>query len=121
MSYRPNDADRDTIRTMAAGGIPQERIARCIGGGITEKTLRKHYRLELDISSDRAIAVAVSNLFQQVQAGNLTAIIFWLKTRARWREVERIEHVGGDGGPVKVIVEYEDIPTKAPAPASGTN
>lgn len=93
---------------MAAGGIPQDRIAACIGGGITDKTLRKHFRHELDTSTDTANAVAISNLFQQVQAGNMTAIIFWLKTRAGWRETDRHEHVGEGGGPLKLEVVYAD-------------
>lgn len=109
MAYRPNDDDRNTVRTMAAGGIPQERIARCIGGGITDKTLRKHFRKELDTSLDTANAVAVSNLFQRVQAGNMTAIIFWLKTRAGWRETDRHEHSGIDGSAIQSKTTLEVV------------
>ena len=62
-------------------------------------------------------AVAVAQLFKAVKAGESWAICFWLKCRARWRETERVEHVGMDGGPVEIRVTYEDLPAKTPSPA----
>jgi hypothetical protein len=38
----------------------------------------------------------------------VTAAIFWLKTRARWKETSVHEHAGHDGSPVTVTVTYED-------------
>jgi len=113
MAYKITEADRNTVRTMAAGGIPQPRIAACIGGGITDRTLRKHFRRELDIAGDQANAVAISMLFAAVQKGESWAICFWLKCRAGWRETERIEHVAEGGGPVKIHVVYEDRPARS--------
>ena len=34
--------------------------------------------------------------------------MFWLKTRAGWRETDRHEIVGDSGGPVRLEVVYED-------------
>jgi len=110
MAYTPTPEDRNTVRTMAAGGIPQERIAACIGGGITAKTMRKHFRRELAIAGDQANAVAVSMLFAAVQKGEAWAICFWLKCRAGWRETDRHEIVGEDGGPLRVVYEDKSVP-----------
>jgi len=31
----------------------------------------------------------------------VTAAIFWLKTRARWKETTAVEHGGPEGGPIQ--------------------
>jgi len=69
---------------MAAYGIPSVDIARTIG--IDPKTLRKCYREELDLGETKANAQVAGFLFTAARNGNVTAQIFWLKTRARWKE-----------------------------------
>ena len=34
-------------------------------------------------------------LFAEAKKGNITAAIFWMKTRGGWRETNKIEHSGG--------------------------
>ena len=53
--------------------------------GINPKTLRKYYREELDLGETKANAQVAGFLFNAAKNGNLTAQIFWLKTRARWK------------------------------------
>lgn len=78
---------------MAAYGIPETDIARVVG--IDEKTLRKHYREELDLGETKANAQVAGFLFNAARNGNVTAQIFWLKTRARWRETPvELRHSG---------------------------
>ena len=121
IAYEPNDKDRAVVKALAAYGVPQEQIGARIG--ISHVTLRKYYQSELDLSAMEANAKVAETCYAMAVSGqNPAATFFWLKTRAGWREVERIEHVGGDGeGPVRIIVEYEDRPAKASAPASGTD
>src|SRR5215471_8754424 len=78
------DATRDKVRYLAGVGVPQDDIAKIIG--CTAKTLRKRFRDELDRGVAEANATISGFLFAAAKAGNITAMIFWLKTRAHWRE-----------------------------------
>jgi hypothetical protein len=82
--FAVNDAMRQKVRHLAGLGIPQDDIAKIIG--CAPKTLRKQLRDELDLGAAEANATIADNLFAAAKAGNITAMIFWLKTRARWRE-----------------------------------
>jgi hypothetical protein len=48
--------------------------------------LRKRFRDELDRGAAEANATVAGSLFLAAKGGNIVAQIFWLKTRARWRE-----------------------------------
>jgi hypothetical protein len=87
---------------MAGYGVAEADIARVIG--IDPKTLRKHYRDELDLGHVKANAKVAENLFRKATGEgreSVTAAIFWLKTRARWKETTAIEHGGPEGGPIQ--------------------
>ena len=62
----------------------RDDIANIIG--CAPKTLRKHFRAELDRGVAEANAVIAGCLFTAAKGGNIAAMIFWMKTRARWRE-----------------------------------
>ena len=90
---------------MAAYGIPEIAIAAVLG--VDPKTLRKHYRDELDLGETNANAQVAGFLFNSARNGNVTAQIFWLKTRARWRETPlELRHSGLIGR--KDMCEYSD-------------
>ncbi len=72
---------------MAGYGVPEYDIARVLG--IDPKTLRKHYRDELDTGHVKANAKVAESLFRKATGDgrqSVTAAIFWLKTRAGWKE-----------------------------------
>lgn len=57
---------------------------------------------------------AENQLFTQISEGNMTAIIFYLKTQAKDRgyiEKSEIEHSGKDGGPIEIkeIFSHEPV------------
>jgi hypothetical protein len=92
-AHQPDPAQRRQVEAMAAYGIPEIEIARVIG--IDPKTLRKCYRDELDLGETKANAQVAGFLFNAARSGNVTAQIFWLKTRARWRETPvELRHSG---------------------------
>jgi hypothetical protein len=80
MSRRAHDPDavqRRQVEAMAAYGIPEADIARVVG--VDPKTLRKHYRDELDLGAVKANAQVAGFLFNSARNGNVTAQIFWLR------------------------------------------
>src|SRR5258707_928035 len=83
-AHRPDPSQRRQVEALAAYGIPEDNISRVIG--VDLKTLRKHYRDELDLGETKANAQVAGFLFNAAKNGNVTAQIFWLKTRAKWRE-----------------------------------
>jgi hypothetical protein len=76
---------RRMVRSLVAYGISQEEIARCVGMR-SSKTLRRHFREELDRGATEANARVAQSLYQMAISGKcVAATIFWMKTRA-WRE-----------------------------------
>jgi hypothetical protein len=104
-AHKPDAVQRRQVEAMAAYGIPEPDISRTVG--IDPKTLRKHYRDELDLGTTKANAQVAGFLFNSAKNGNVTAQIFWLKTRARWRETPvELQHSGSIGR--KELCEYSD-------------
>jgi hypothetical protein len=88
--------------------------------GIDPKTLSKHYRKELDFGHVRANAKVAENLFRKATGDGreaVTAAIFWLKSRARWKEISVNEIAGSTAQPVtfKVVFEPGPGPDRPPA------
>lgn len=95
--YKPTQAQRENVKVLAAIGIPQADICRLVeinGKTIDEKTLRKHFGEELKNGVLVANATIAKSLFDNAKKGNVTAQIFWLKTRAGWKETQHVEHAG---------------------------
>src|SRR5688500_8502331 len=104
-AHKPDPAQRRQVEAMAAYGIPEIDIAAVVG--VDPKTLRKHYRDELDLGETKANAQVAGFLFNSARSGNVTAQIFWLKSRARWRETPvELKHSGSIGK--KEMHEYTD-------------
>ena len=90
---------------MAGFGVPEIDIAGVIG--IDPKTLRKHYRAELDHGHVKANVRVAGNLYRKATGEGREAVvaaIFWLKTRAGWRETNVHELRGSQGDPIAVEV-----------------
>jgi len=86
-AYKPTDKDRSMVKTMAGYGIPQPDISRVLK--IDIKTLRKHFREELDTGHITATTAMAQNLYKKAMGDGpaaVTASIFWLKARAGWNE-----------------------------------
>src|SRR5271163_116944 len=83
-AFAVNEAVREKVRHLAGIGVRQDDIAKIIG--CTPKTLRERCRDDLDRGVAEANATVSGYLFAAAKEGNVTAQIFWLKTRAHWRE-----------------------------------
>ena len=94
-THYPTEAQRQTVQLHTTVGTDQETISRVIG--IDPKTLRKHYRDELDLAKCKANATVGGALFNKAKSGDTAAMIFWMKTQAGWREKQDVNHVSEDG------------------------
>ena len=83
--HTPTEEQRRMVKVMSGFGIPQPDIASQIG--IDAKTLRKHFREELDRGMTEANMRVAQSLFSMATTGgSVAAAIFWMKARAGWRE-----------------------------------
>jgi hypothetical protein len=96
-AFVADEATREKVRHLAGLGVPQDDIAIIIG--CAPKTLRKRFRDELDRGAAEANAMISGYLFAAAKAGNTTAQIFWLKTRAGWKEGGSAASTVQDAGP----------------------
>ena len=82
-NYTPNETDEKKVRLMAACGMTVSQIAAVIG--VSRRTIYAHYKKLIQTAALEATAQVAGNLFQMTKK-NPAAAIFWMKTRAGWRE-----------------------------------
>ena len=88
-AFEPTQRGRDQVKMMAGMGIPDYEICKVIG--VSEPTMRKHFWQELETGHIVANSKVAQSLFKMAtdkDKPNVTAAIFWLKTRARWTEAQ---------------------------------
>ena len=109
-AYEPDDNDRKQVLVLVGMGLTHDQIAKVMG--ISDESLRKHFRDELDTGEAKLNAAVAKNLYNiatKQGAGSVAAAIFWMKTRAGWREKDRLELTGKDGGPIQLEAKTVDV------------
>lgn len=102
----PTDKTRAEVAALASFGNIQEEIATYLG--ICVDTLAKYYRKELDTAVIKANATVARALYNKAVAqDDLSAQIFWLKTRAKWREKDNEEPKSDDKSILEKIISGE--------------
>ena len=114
--HAPTPESRAQVSALYSYGITQEEIAHFIG--IDPKTLRLHYRDELDSAHIKANAKVGQFLFQNASGQTLKdgashsdcvrAAMFWAKTRMGWRETQNIDHTTGGEKMTGLTVSFID-------------
>lgn len=103
-AHKPDASVRRQVEAMAGYGVPEAEIAGVVG--VSPKTLRKHYRGELDHGHVKANAKVAENLYRKATGDgreSVIAAIFWLKTRAGWKETNVQELSAKDDKPVVIF------------------
>ena len=109
-AHVPTADTRNKIKAMVAIGIEHENIAKVMD--ISPKTLRKHYRAELDLGMIEANAAVGGAMFRAATTkgpGQVTAGIWWTKTRMGWSETTKHELSGPNGEPLKEVRRIETV------------
>jgi len=101
--HKPTKTTQEQVKRLSALGCPHEDIATRLK--ISSDTLVKYYKDELDEGRIDANAAIAGTLFNQAKKGNTAAAIFWLKTRARWKETHALEHSGPDG--TEMVIKWQ--------------
>lgn len=78
---------------------------------INTDTLQKYYSKDLADGRIDANASIGKTLYEQAKNGNTTAAIFWLKTRAGWKETTVNEITGADGAELVIRWAPPSVPS----------
>lgn len=114
----PTDETRHLVSSLVANGLTQEQIAHALR--ISEPHLRKVYRQELDCGFTDIYAKISHTLVQRALDGEKACMIFWLKTKAGWRETNRNELTGPNGAAIDLRTLSTDDLLAAIARAEST-
>jgi hypothetical protein len=102
--HKPTKESREQVKRLSALGCPHVDIATRLK--ISADTLVKYYQDELDEGRIDANSAIAGTLFNQAKKGNTAAAIFWLKTRARWKETNAVEHSGPEGS--ELVIKWQN-------------
>ncbi len=86
-AHEPSNKDRQMVEVLSGYAVPTAKIASVLG--ISQATLFKHYRRELDRGSGLVEAKLVANLLRIASGSDgtaLKAITFSLTTRFGWSQ-----------------------------------
>ena len=103
-THVPTAETRRQVSLCMTMGMTQPQIGMLLG--VTDDTIRKHYRDEIETGKSQMSMSIANNLFNIAtdpdHKGTVTAAIFWLKAQAGWRDVVRTEVTGLDGGALQI-------------------
>jgi hypothetical protein len=107
--FKPTGEQRDQVIAMSSNGVPHRQQASLIGCS-SPKTLRKHFRDDLNIGKIQANAKVAGALYKSALDGNVKAQTFWLKTVGGWQETGNLETVSErELGAIKLASEVARI------------
>jgi len=99
--HQPTDKNRKLVESTSGLGLPQDQIAVLVG--VDDKTLRKHYRTELNAGKAKANSNIAQTLYNKAMAGDTASLIWWSKAQMKWSETIRNEVTGAHGEPLQGI------------------
>jgi hypothetical protein len=105
------------IANAAVAGLTEDQISTTFQ--LSLRDLHRHYQATMEEGRGQSIYKVAKSLYQMAtDEKNVTAMIFYLKCRAGWKEARpdplQLEHSGPAGGPI----ETKD---QSPAPSLNTD
>ena len=93
--------DLKQVESLAANGLTDEQIASALGISRTTLSNRKRENEQfvqaIKRGKAKGIALVTNKLMESIKGGNMTGMIFFLKTQAGWKETNVQEHTGANG------------------------
>jgi len=109
--YVPTKHARHQVEQFVGMGMTREQICKVMS--ININTLYKYFSNELETADARRNFDVARNLYHMAvdpdHKSSATAAIFWLKSRAGWRDTVRSEITGADGKPIQIESSSRDI------------
>ena len=108
-AFMPTAEQRRLVLNMSGIGCTEAEILQCVPWGLADgalidgKTLRKHFRAELDRGHALDGMRVRRSLHDLITAGNVAATIFYCKVRLGMKETSVVETTGKDGGPLPAM------------------
>ena len=104
-AFKPSETQRELVKQLAAIGVRHAEMPIFVkdeaGKSISEPTLLKYFEAELNEGKVKANVKVAQTLYKKAIGGDTTSMIFWLKAQAGWKDTQRVELTGKDGGPVE--------------------
>jgi len=111
--FEPTMANRLLVRKLARAGWSQDEIAE--GMGVSDETLRKYFRWELDMGNIEMCSTIEETLYSiatdKEHKSCVPAAVVLLKAKGgdEYRETKRTEITGADGGPLQQQIQNVDV------------
>ncbi len=106
--HEPTDESRRVVEASSGIGLRHEIIGILVG--IDDKTLRKHYRHELDIGKAKAHSKITQTLFDKATIDkDTTSLIWWTKTQLNWAETVKQVVTGENGAPLLTTIQVQFV------------
>lgn len=95
--FVPTPEQRRDVEAWVRAGCTADDIAILLDK--SRATVDRHFKRELALGRAKLKVALGGKLVKMALEGDKTALIFWLRTQAKWNV--RVEHTGADGGPIK--------------------
>jgi transposase-like protein len=109
--HKPTAETRAIVERCCGSNWSHNDIARLLG--ISDETLRKYYREELDRGKGKCLARVEMAVIQVASDPDhrdfATMAKFFLKSKSNWTETSRIEHTGADGAAIQSQLTVSNV------------
>lgn len=103
-AFAPTIEQRKMVEQLTAIGCTLDEVRQCVpwpgGKAPSPDTIRKHFEAELERGHALAMMRVKRKLHELIDQGVPSAVFFYLKCRAGWSEVVKVEQSGPDGQPL---------------------
>lgn len=123
--FVPTPEQRQLVANLAGINCTQEEIVQCVPWGrpdsqpLNVDTMRKHFADELARGRSLAAMRLKKKAAEMALDGNVTMMIFLLKTQHGYSETVKVENTGKDGAPLAGPLLYMPAKGAFEAPAEG--